>query len=99
VTAALRTVLMAARAPDEPLIFGVDETFERRRGKRIAAKGLCRDAVRSSEDYYVNASGLRWVGLMLVVPSLEVGRTWALSVLVGAPPGAPTRSAAGATRY
>src|SRR6476620_11821690 len=39
-------LLVAAFAPDGPLVFGVDETLERRRGKRIAAKGIYRDAVR-----------------------------------------------------
>jgi hypothetical protein len=29
--------------PDGPLVLGVDETLERRRGKRIVAKGIYRD--------------------------------------------------------
>src|SRR5258707_15554291 len=33
-----------------PLVFGVDETIERRRGEKIAAKGIYRDAVRSSKS-------------------------------------------------
>ena len=36
---ALLRLLVAAFVPDGPLVFGVDETLERRRGKRIAAKG------------------------------------------------------------
>ena len=47
-----------------PLIFGIDETLERRRGPQISALGIYRDAVRSSRSYVVKASGLRWVSLM-----------------------------------
>ncbi len=47
---------------DGPLIFGVRsltnrETLERRRGARIQARGICRDAVRSSRHQLVKASG------------------------------------------
>jgi len=47
---------------------GLDDTIERRRGKRIAAKGIYRDPVRSSDSHLVKASGLRWLSLMLLVP-------------------------------
>src|SRR5260221_4173257 len=47
-----------------PLVFGVDETIERRRGEKIAAKGIYRDAVRSSKSHFVKATGLRWMSLM-----------------------------------
>ncbi len=33
---------------DGPLVFGIDETLERRRGAQIKAKGIYRDGVRSS---------------------------------------------------
>ena len=49
---------------DGPLVFGIDETLERRRGSRIKAKGIYRDAVRSSGSHFVKASGLRWISLM-----------------------------------
>ena len=44
----------------EPLVIGLDETLERRWGKKIAAKGIYRDPVRSSHGHFVKASGLRW---------------------------------------
>jgi hypothetical protein len=69
-------LLVATFAPAGPLVLGVDETLERRRGKKIAPKGLYRDAVRSSKEYFVKASGLRWVCLMLLVPIPWAGRTW-----------------------
>ena len=49
---------------DGPLIFGVDETLERRRGAKIRARAIYRDPVRSSRSQVVKASGLRWISLM-----------------------------------
>ena len=57
---------------DGPLIFGIDETLERRQGPRISALGICRDAVRSSRNHTVKASGLRWVTMMWLVMSPKV---------------------------
>ena len=56
---------------DGPLIFGIDETLERRRGPKIKSLGIYRDAVRSSRSQVVKASGLRWISLMWLgqVPS------------------------------
>ena len=79
-------LLVAAFAPAGPLLFGIDETLERRRGKQIAAKGIYRDAVRSSKGHFVKASGLRWVCLMLLVPIPWAARTWALPFLTALAP-------------
>ena len=46
---------------DGPLIFGIDETLERRRGAKIRARAIYRDPVRSSRSQVVKASGLRWI--------------------------------------
>ena len=66
---------------DGPLVFGIDETLERRRGSKIKPRGIYRDAVRSSRNQLVKASGLRWISLMWLghVPWAE--RHWALPVL------------------
>jgi len=61
-----------------PLIFGLDETLERRRGAKIKAKGIYRDAARSSHSFFVKASGLRWISMMLLAPIPWAGRVWAL---------------------
>ena len=66
---------------DGPLIFGIDETLERRRGPKIKARGIYRDAVRSSRHQLVKASGLRWVSLMWLGHVPWAGRHWALPVL------------------
>ena len=64
-----------------PLVVGVDETLERRQGKKIAAKGIYRDPVRSSHGHFVKASALRWVCLTLLAPVPWASRVWALPFL------------------
>lgn len=66
---------------DEPLVFGIDETIERRWGRKLSARAIYRDPVRSSQSHFVKASGLRWVVLMLLVPLPWSERVWALPVL------------------
>ncbi len=84
----LLRLLVAAFVPDGPLVVGIDETIERRRGSKIAAKGIYRDAVRSSKGHFVKASGLRWICLLLLVPIPWAGRVWALPVLTALAPSA-----------
>ena len=55
----LLRLLIETFAPNGPVVLGLDDTIERRRGKRIAAKGIYRDPVRSSHGHFVKASGLR----------------------------------------
>jgi len=74
-------LLVTTFAPHGPLVIGADETIERRRGAKIAAKGIYRDAVRSSHSHFVKASGVRWICLMLLVPIPWAGRVWALPFL------------------
>ncbi len=73
--------LLDAFLPTGPVLLGLDDTIERRRGKRISAKGIYRDPVRSSHGHFVKASGLRWLSLMLLVPISWAGRVWALPFL------------------
>ena len=77
----LLALLVAAFAPTGPLLFGIDDTIERRRGDKIAAKGIYRDPVRSSHSHFVKASGLRWLGCMLLVEVSWAARVWALPFL------------------
>jgi DDE superfamily endonuclease len=64
-----------------PLVVGIDETLERRYGKRIAARGVYRDPVRSTHETFVKSSGLRWVCVMLLVEVPWASRIWALPFL------------------
>src|SRR3954463_5602815 len=79
-------LLIAAFAPRGPVIMALDDTIERRRGKRITAKGIYRDPVRSSDAHFVKASGLRWMSLMLLAPIPWAGRIWALPFLTALVP-------------
>ncbi|HVI76586.1 MAG TPA: transposase [Candidatus Acidoferrum sp.] len=74
-------LLVKRFVPTGPIVLGIDDTIERRRGKRIQAKGIYRDPVRSSHSHFVKASGLRWVSLMLLAPVPWAARTWALPFL------------------
>jgi hypothetical protein len=60
-------LLVRTFVPEGPIVLGIDDTIERRRGARIAAKGLYRDPVRSSHSHFVKASGLCWLSVMLLV--------------------------------
>jgi hypothetical protein len=64
-----------------PVVIGIDETIERRRGEKIKAKGIYRDPVRSSKSHFVKASGLRWISLMLLVKVPWARRIWGLPFL------------------
>jgi hypothetical protein len=63
------------------LVIGLDDTVERRRGKQIKAKGIYRDAVRSSGSFFVKTSGLRWLSFMLLTEVPFAKRVWALPFL------------------
>ena len=67
--------------PDEPLVCGIDETIERRWGHKIAARGIYRDPVRSSQSHLVKTSGLRWISVMLLTPIPWAQRIWALPIM------------------
>lgn len=65
----------------DTLVLGMDETLERRWGSSIKARGIYRDAVRSSKSHFVKCSGLRWIGVMLLTPISWANRIWALPFL------------------
>jgi len=78
----LLSVLVRVFVPvDGPVLVGLDETIERRRGAKIAAKGIYRDPVRSSKSHFVKASGLRWVSMQVLAEIPWAGRIWGLPFL------------------
>ena len=64
-----------------PVVIGIDETIEHRRGQQITARGIYRDPVRSSNRHFVKASGLLWVSLMLLINIPWAAKIWALPFL------------------
>ncbi len=78
----LLLAVVAAFVPDAgPVLVGLDETIERRRGAKIAAKGIYRDPVRSSKSHFVKASGLRWISMQVLAEVPWAGRIWGLPFL------------------
>ncbi len=74
----LRLLLKTFAKRDEPFVFGIDETIERRWGEKISARGIYRDPVRSSHSHFVKASGLRWMCLMWLGEIRWAQCIWAL---------------------
>lgn len=86
VSSILLRLLLKTFDTEGPLVFGIDETRERRRGEKIEAKGIYRDPVRSSRSHFVKASGLRWVSVMWLTRIPFAQRIWALPFLTALAP-------------
>ena len=88
--------LLIKLLPDSwPIIIAVDETLERRCGKKIKAKGLYRDAVQSSQSNIVTSYGLKWECMVLIVPMPWCKRPWALPFLTVLCPSKKSNDTAG----
>ncbi|HYU76143.1 MAG TPA: transposase [Ktedonobacteraceae bacterium] len=59
----------------------IDETLERRWGRKISKRGHWRDSLRSSKERAVSSSGLRWITMALVVTLPWTKLRWALPFL------------------
>jgi hypothetical protein len=77
----LRLLLSSLDQGLKPLVFGLDETIERRWGRQISTRGIYRDPVRSSSSHFVKTSGLRWLSLMWLTEIPWAKRVWALPIL------------------
>lgn len=86
VSAILLRLLVKTFDQGRPLVFGIDETIERRRGRKIVAKGIYRDPMRSSKEHFVKASGLRWISVMWLTRVPFAQRIWALPFLTALTP-------------
>lgn len=78
--------LLSVFIGQEPLVVGIDETLERRWGAQIKARGIYRDAVRSSDSHFVKCSGLRWMCVMVLTKVSWTNRLWALPFLTALAP-------------
>src|SRR5215472_14063011 len=59
----------------------IDETLERRWGRKISKRGHWRDSLLSSREQSVSTSGLRWVTMAVVVAVPWTKLRWALPFL------------------
>jgi hypothetical protein len=73
--------LVVGTLGSDPLVLGIDEHIERRRGGKLSTKGIYRDGVRSSKSHFVKASGLRWISLMALCWIPFAHKVWALPFL------------------
>lgn len=69
-------------APGLPLVILIDDTLERREGKKIRYKSRFHDAVLSTAAKVVTSMGLRWICMMILVPVPWSERAWALPFMV-----------------
>jgi DDE superfamily endonuclease len=77
----LLRLIVAVFIPRSVIVFGLDDTIERRRGDQIKAKGIYRDPVWSSHTHFIKVSGLRWLACMVLAPLSWADRVWALPCL------------------
>ena len=77
----LRQQVAALLGPDATVVIGIDDTIERRWGRKISARGIYRDPVRSSKGHFVKCSGLRWLSAQLLVDIPWAGRVMGLPFL------------------
>ncbi len=68
------------------MVLGIDDTIQHHRGAYVAASGIYHDPVCFSHGHVVQTSGLRWLGLMLLVPIPWAERIWALPFLTATAP-------------
>jgi hypothetical protein len=91
--------LLAVLSPSGEVVIGIDDTIERRWGGKIKARGIYRDAVRSSHGQFVKTSGLRWLSLAVMLPVPFAGRRWALPFLTVLAPSARWSDPAGVSLH
>lgn len=77
----LLRMLVSRFASEGEVVIGLDDTIERRWGRRIAARGIYRDPVRSSQSHFVKTSGLRWLSFQLLTEVPWAERVWGLPFL------------------
>jgi len=74
-------LLVEAFVPQGPVILGLDELLERRRGRKLKARAIYHDPVHSTKGCFQRSSGLRWLCVALLTPVDWAARVWALPFL------------------
>jgi hypothetical protein len=77
----LGLIVATCLSRDGVLRIVVDETLERRQGRKIKNKGWFRDPIRSTAKQVNYALGIRWIVLAVLVPVPWSQRLWALPFL------------------
>jgi len=79
--ALLGLILNAFVGPKAPLLLVIDDTLERRYGRRVAYRARYHDPVRSASGHVVTTSGVRWLCICALVRVPWSSRPWALPFL------------------
>ena len=74
----LGLIVKTCLVPGMPLMLVVDDTLERRKGKKIGIKGWFRDPTRSSGSRVTKTQGIRWLSIQILVPVPWSKRWWSL---------------------
>jgi hypothetical protein len=74
-------MILALLSPKQAIVIGIDETLERRWGRKIWGRGIYRDAVKSSAKHQVKSSGVRWQVMQVLLPLPWSQRVWGLPFL------------------
>ncbi len=77
----LGLILTAFVGPEAPLLLVIDDTLERRYGRRVAYRARYHDPVRSASGHVVTTSGVRWLCICALVRVPWSSRPWALPFL------------------
>ncbi len=77
----LKLVVTTFIGPGATVDLVIDETLERRWGRKLTKRGQWRDSLLSSKRHNVTNSGLRWVVMAVVVSVPWTDQRWALPVL------------------
>jgi len=77
----LGLIVAAFVGADAPLLLVIDDTLERRYGRRVAYKARYHDPVRSASGHVVTTSGVRWLCVCALVRVPWCRRPWALPFL------------------
>lgn len=83
----LRLVVRTFGRLDGAVKLVIDETLERRWGRRIRLRGHYRDPLASSRERSISSSGLRWLVMAVVVRLPWAQKPWALPVFTVPAPG------------
>jgi hypothetical protein len=78
----LALIIRLCLQPNDPLLIVIDETLERRAGRKIRYKSWYHDAVRMTLPSNHVALGIRWQCLAILVPLPWSRQLWALPFLV-----------------
>jgi len=78
----LALIIQVFLTAELPLTILVDDTLERRTGKKIRYKSRFHDAVLSTASKVVTSMGLRWICMAILVPVPWSRRLWALPFMV-----------------